>query len=542
MNTGIGVPIQARIRKSLVLVFCLALCFGPAVLTVGHASATTPQAVVGMPFSGQWAWNASVMQPYPPYVDSCANGASNCPGLSSHSLVHHRPGGGDWATDIYAAEGTAVKLDVPIQTGTSLTFSWKSVTSCGQSTAVNVIVDGATVGWLYYAHLNNAVTSGTITNGMTLGTVHDWGANCNPGVHVHTEFKNNTNYSCYVDNGNPGVALSYGANLAVLGSSNTGAQQACANIPTGSSGLFWGYPATVGGGMNSNVLSSTGTSWSTAWSNTNWTTPSRVVSGDFNGDGKTDFLYLVADGPGTVSATVVLSLGNGWSNSWSVSGWAAPTALAAGDFNGDGKADLLWAYSASGGGVNVNELYSTGSAWSLTWSASNWTTPTQIVAGDFNGDSKTDLAYLTSSGSGLVNVATLASTGGSGGWSTVWTASNWTAPTALVAGDFNGDGKTDLFWAYPTTTGGGVNANTLFSTGSAWGLGWSISNWTTPSQVVSGDFNGDGKSDLVYVMPSGTGTVNANTTVSNGSSWSNAWSVSGWTAPTALVPGNFTGN
>lgn len=70
---------------------------------------------------------------------------------------------------------------------------------------------------------------------MQLGTVHNWvvnGVSCNPGVHVHQEFKNTTNYSCYVDNGQPGVTLNYGANEAVLGSSNTAAQQACSSVPS----------------------------------------------------------------------------------------------------------------------------------------------------------------------------------------------------------------------------------------------------------------------------------------------------------------------
>ncbi|HEV7454392.1 MAG TPA: hypothetical protein VGO07_03975, partial [Candidatus Saccharimonadales bacterium] len=287
-NTYPEAPLQTKMKKHLSLIFGLILCLGSAILPASHVSAATNQAVIGMPFAGKWAWNASVMQPYPPYVDSCPSGASNCAGFSSHPSVHHTPGAGDWATDVYAAEGTAVKLDVTYQTGTTLTFSWKSVTSCGQSTAVNVIVDGTTVGWIYFAHINSAVTTGAITNGMTLGTVHDWGANCNPGVHVHTEFKNTTNHSCYADNGAPGVTLAYGDNLAVLGSNNTAAQDACTSIPVSGGGGIPHGTTTIGAydpatayfyERNSNTGG--GADWSPQFGNANWI----PIAGDWDNNG-----------------------------------------------------------------------------------------------------------------------------------------------------------------------------------------------------------------------------------------------------------------
>jgi hypothetical protein len=186
---------------------------------------------------------------------------------------------------------------------------------------------------------------------------------------------------------------------------------------------------------------STATGWNQTWTASNWTTPTQIVSGDFNGDGKGDLAYLTSAGSGLVNVATLTSAGGsgGWTTAWTVSNWAAPTALAVGDFDGDSthKSDLFWAYP-SGGAVNVSELYSTGSAWSQTWTASGWTTPTQIVSGDFNADGKMDLAYLTSAGTGLVNVATLTSAGGSGGWTTAWTVSNWAAPTALVSDYFTG--------------------------------------------------------------------------------------------------------
>jgi hypothetical protein len=134
-----------------------------------------------MPFTGKWSYNVNVNQPY---TDQ----------NSSHPSVHHTPGGGDWATDLYGSEGQPVTLHVPYANGT-LGFSRAvSSTSGGQSIRIDVLVNGTNVGWLYVAHVNN-VPGGAIGNGMTIGTVHDWGG-CNAGRHVHVKFKNLNNYSC----------------------------------------------------------------------------------------------------------------------------------------------------------------------------------------------------------------------------------------------------------------------------------------------------------------------------------------------------------
>ena len=179
--------------------------------------ANAAQAVVGMPFTGQWARDSYVN---PPYTDS----------NSSHPSVHWTPGSGDWGTDLYGSAGTAVRLYVTSYDG-NVTFSWlSSSTSCGTSTRLAVYINGAQTGTLYFAHLSGAVTSGPITNGMTLGTLGSFG--CNPGNHIHVEFKNSTaGYSCWGDYGSPGQVVNQQSVLGVLGSSNSGPKQACPTIP-----------------------------------------------------------------------------------------------------------------------------------------------------------------------------------------------------------------------------------------------------------------------------------------------------------------------
>jgi hypothetical protein len=217
--------LERKVRELKTLSKQLRLLLLPFVLFVCLAvpsMASAAQVVAGMPFTGKWAYNVNVN---PPYTDS----------NSSHPSVHTNYYG-DWATDIYAADGTAVKLHVSSSDGT-LSFYWIARTdgTCGHRAVIGVRVNGTDVGSIYYEHLANAVTSGTITNGMTIGNVHDWGG-CNPGPHVHVELKNTSNFACYTDWGHPGASLLEGDSLGQLGSSNTGSRQACTSDSGSSNG------------------------------------------------------------------------------------------------------------------------------------------------------------------------------------------------------------------------------------------------------------------------------------------------------------------
>jgi len=225
----------------------------------------TKQVTIGMPFDGQWAFNTDVS---PPYTDS----------NSSHPSVHHTPGSGDWATDLYSnTEGKVVKLKAKVGAG-ALSFSWaSSTTSCGQSVKINTLVDGQNVGSIYIAHLSDAVTSGNITNGMTLGTVKEItkdGTVCNPGRHVHIEFKNTADYSCYTDHGHPGTPLNEGDDLGVLGSSNKGAKQSCSAAETSGTGsitLARPAAANFNGALNVFTRGGDGRIYTQYWNGTSWT-------------------------------------------------------------------------------------------------------------------------------------------------------------------------------------------------------------------------------------------------------------------------------
>ena len=115
-----------------------------------------------------------------------------------------------------------------------------------------------------------------------------------------------------------------------------------------------------------------------------------------------------------------------------------PDALVAGDFNGDGRTDLA---VANYGSNDVSVLLGNGDGTfqtQVTYAVG--TDPSALVAGDFTGDGRTDLA-VANLGSNDVSVLL---GNGDGTFQTQVTYAVGSAPDALVAGDFTGDGRTDL--------------------------------------------------------------------------------------------------
>jgi hypothetical protein len=218
---------------------------------------------------------------------------------------------------------------------------------------------------------------------------------------------------------------------------------------------------------------------STAWS--------IVGQRDFDGDGKADLLWH------DTSGNVGMWLMNGL-QVMQATGVAAnvPTAwsiVGTADFNGDGKGDILW--SDTNGNVAM-WLMNGPQVLQATGVAANVPTAWSIVGtGDFNGDGKSDILWHDTSG----NVGMWLMNGPQVIQATGVAANVPIAWSIVGTGDFNGDGKSDILWYNNTTGSVGIwfmnGAQVIQATGIATvPTAWSIAE--------TGDFNGDGKSDILW--------------------------------------------
>src|SRR5690242_466263 len=239
--------------------------------------------------------------------------------------------------------------------------------------------------------------------------------------------------------------------------------------------------------------------------------PANVAIADFNGDGKLD---LALTEP---AASVSIFLGNGdgtFQNpvSYPDSPQRPPPATCCGtvgDFNGDGKLDLAFIDSA---GLGIDVLLGNGDGTfqqpsfqniALTpIGCTNGTPLSAMIAADFNGDSKLDL--VPSCLTGRFQWGDLLLGNGDG---TFQKDPGYDGGPGFAIGDFNADGKLDLLTEFCGSGSTQVcnppeiffgNGDGTFASATVGSLP-DFAAGANPSMPIAGDFNGDGKLDLVFL-------------------------------------------
>jgi hypothetical protein len=216
-------------------------------------------------------------------------------------------------------------------------------------------------------------------------------------------------------------------------------------------------------------------------------------TGDFNGDNRTDVLWRHDNG----TVTDWLAQPNGsFQGNWDNAAYGLSTAWSSagtGDFNGDGRSDVLWFKldgtlntwfgNASGGFNGSSANYNAGSGWHVAGT------------GDFNGDGRSDVLWYNNNGT-LTNWLGQADGSFQGNYAAgvLSLEQSW---HVVGTGDFNGDGRTDVLWkndngvltdwlAQPNGNFAGNYVNAAYQIDASWQL------------AMTGDINGDHRDDIVW--------------------------------------------
>ena len=221
--------------------------------------------------------------------------------------------------------------------------------------------------------------------------------------------------------------------------------------------------------------------------------PAGMIADDFNKDGRLD---LAVTSLGDHNIGILLGFGNGsfsFMMTSSTAGYAFPVGIAAGDFNNDGRMDILVADVATNiigvhlgygnGTFSIGKIYSTGDR----------SNPYAVAVDDLNNDTRLDIV-VAYRGTNLI-AAFLGYGDGNFGAPVTFSTGAYSNPAWVIINDFNNDSRLDVATSNSNTNtvgillgyGNGTFASVItYSTGSG----------AIPNCISAGDFNNDQKLDI----------------------------------------------
>ncbi|MET8257927.1 N-acetylmuramoyl-L-alanine amidase [Micromonospora sp. NPDC005205] len=222
-----------------------------------------------------------------------------------------------------------------------------------------------------------------------------------------------------------------------------------------------------------------------------------LLSGDVNSDGRDDVIAFTHGTLGDVY--VALSTGTSFGGGQKWHEWFAPGAEvgAVGDVNGDGRDDIIAFTHDTNADVYV--ALSTGTSFGpgLKWHE-YFSIPGEYPAlGDVNGDGRDDIITFTQGPATASDVIVSLSTGSGFGAPQTWHDLFAVGTEQPRVGDINGDGRDDIV---TFTCNADADVYAAVSTGTSF-VGTTV-KWNDlfclPGEFpYLGDYNGDGKDDIV---------------------------------------------
>ncbi|MBV9957855.1 MAG: VCBS repeat-containing protein [Acidobacteria bacterium] len=218
-----------------------------------------------------------------------------------------------------------------------------------------------------------------------------------------------------------------------------------------------------------------------------------IAAGDFNRDGRPDLAVGMTNNVVSIFINHPLNPSSIFFDppvNYTVNG--NPVYIVVEDFTQDGKLDIATA-NRDGGTVALLNGDGAGAFTQPTYYTVTPGSPQTLAVGDYNRDSKPDLAVVRSGSDSVLLLKNVA-----GAFTPDATLAVGANPMSVASADLNGDGKLDLATANKNSNsvsvllGSGAGS---FSDQISFGVGPSIIA-TAPQTVAIGDLNMDGKQDL----------------------------------------------